>query len=228
MPTLPSNDERIGARFEFLTIRNDVGQAATRNRALAGTLLLRGGVHGVFAVWLITRHVGWADIFEAGSLYALVDGTLGLVAGALFASLASLASRGSPRFLATMTFADAVGRLALGFALRAFPGIPSFPVTAASLFGAVGVSAAGLGVIAMTVWFIARVRAGRRWSIRSDELFDPLAVAALISFVVGYTLLVDPPATANTLRIVAAGVSGALTLVFVVASLGAVAHPNPA
>jgi hypothetical protein len=89
------------------------------------------------------------------------------------------------------------------------------------LFGIIGVAVAAVGLVVMIAWLMRRVRAGHSWSITQDELFDPLAVAALIAFVVGYTLFMAPPTTVGALRAMGAGVCGALTLVFVVAAFGA-------
>ena len=188
---------------------------------LAGTLLLRGADHGAFAAWMLMRRPGWTEIFDTGALYGLVDGTLGLLT---FALLMRLVPSGAPRLLATMTFVDAVVRLAAGVALRTLPGIPVVLVTTVSFFGAAGAVVAGLGVVAMGAWLIARLRGGRSWSIDTDALFDPLAAAALVSFVVGYTLFMHPPATAAALRTFAVAVSGSLAVVFLIASLGAIAH----
>lgn len=195
--------------------------ATGRAYLLAGTLALRGADHGAFAAWVLTRHPGWTEIFDTGALYGLVDGTLGLLT---FALLMRLAPAGAPRLLATMTFADAVGRLVAGVALRTLPGIPVVLVTTVSFFSAIGAVVAGLGVVAMFAWLIARVRGGRSWSMDTDALFDPLAAAALVSFVVGYALFMHPPATAAALRTFAIAVSGTLAVVFLVASVGAIAH----
>jgi hypothetical protein len=193
-------------------------------RALAAMLLLRGGVHALFAVWLLTSQPDWVDIFRIGSSYALVDGVLGLAAAAL---VAPLARSGAPRLLGTMTLLDALGRLALGIALRMLPGLAALPMTVVPLFGAVGLSAASLGLIAMTAWVVARVRGGHSWSIDADELFDPLAAAALISFVIGATLFVSPPSSATALRVLATSASAGLTIVFLVASVGAFSRRSP-
>jgi hypothetical protein len=207
--------------FEGARIMTRSSSASTRAFFLAATLLLRAADHGLFAVWVLTRHPGWTDIFDTGALYGLVDGTLGLVTVAL---LMRLAVGGAPRLLATMTFIDAVGRLVAGIALRLFPGIPVVLVTAVPFFVALGAVVAGLGVVAMAVWLVARLRAGRGWSLDTDALFDPLAVAALVSFGVGYALFTKPPATSTALRAFAVAVSATLALVFFIASLGAVAH----
>jgi len=188
---------------------------------LAVALFLHAVVHASFAAWIVLRQPGWTHVFHTGTNYAFADGSLGLI---VFALVLPFATRGSPRLLATLTLVDAIGRLAVGFTLREFPGLPIFPVTFVSFFGVVGGCAAALGLIAMTAWAIARARAGRTWSADSDALFDPLAAVAIVSFVIGYVLFVDPPATGAALRILAACGSGALAVVFSVASIGALAH----
>jgi hypothetical protein len=193
----------------------------THMRALAAVLLLRGAVHAAFAAWLLVSRPDWARIFEIGALCGLVDGSLGVATVSL---IVPVAPSGSPRFLAAMTFVDAMGRLGTSAALLAFPGIPFFFVTLGPLFGLIGLCSAAVGLVAMSMWMITRVRARRTWSASDDELFDPLAIAAAASMVVGYLLFVDPPATAPALRIMGAGVCGALTVVFIFASIGAAGH----
>jgi predicted permease len=108
-------------------------------------------------------------------------------------------------------------------ALRAFPGIPHVPMAVVPLFAAIGAGVAGLGLIGLTEWLVARMRERRDWQLSADALFDPLAAAALVSFAVGFVLFANPPATVATLRTLAASASGALAFVFLTASLGAVA-----
>jgi hypothetical protein len=96
-------------------------------------------------------------------------------------------------------------------------------MTIVPFFAALGAGVAGLGVIGMTAWLVARAHSQRSWSKTADVLFDPLAAAALVSFGVGLVLFTDPPATVNMLRVVAASASGALALVFITASFGAIA-----
>jgi hypothetical protein len=187
--------------------------------ALGAALLFRAADHGIFAIWVVTSRPEWARLFDVGALYGFVDGTIALITVVLL--VRSMPS-GAPRLLSAMTFADGVGRLATSAALVAFPGISTGLITTVSLFGAVGAAVGALGVIAMTVWLIARLRAGRSWRVASDALFDPLAVAALVSFIVAYTLFANPPATSDGLRTVAVGVSGVLAGVFFIASWGAV------
>ena len=97
-------------------------------------------------------------------------------------------------------------------------------MTIVPFFAALGAGVAGLGMIGITAWLVARMRGGRDWSKDAELLFDPLCAAALVSLVFGLLLFANPPATVGTLRVVAATGSGALALVFLTASLGAVAN----
>jgi hypothetical protein len=197
-----------------------MNRRGSRIAILAAMLALRGCVNAALGVWMLTRRPGWTDVFDAGSIYAITDGIIGLLAVAL---IVSLTPGGLLRFLAAITCVDAIGRLAAGIALRAFPGIPHVPMTIVPFFAALGAGVAGLGVIGMTAWLVARAHSHRSWSKTADVLFDPLAAAALVSFGVGLVLFTDPPATVNMLRVVAASASGALALVFLTASFGAIA-----
>lgn len=205
---------------ELVVMKSSVGY----ERALAATLFVRGGDHAVFALWVIARQPGWTDVFQAGSIYALIDGTLGLVAALL---LVRGAPPGSPPFLPALTFADGVGRVVAGIALRTLPGIPYLPMLFVPFLGGLGACAVGLGISAIVAWRIARRRAGQTRSISAVALFDPLAIAAFTAFGVAYVLLVDPPATAAALRTIATATSAALALVFAAASFGALTRLTP-
>jgi hypothetical protein len=187
---------------------------------LAAMLAVRGCVNAAFGAWIFARRPGWTDVFQAGSIYAITDGIVGLITVVL---IVSLTPGGLLRFLAAITCVDAIGRLTAGIALRAFPGMPHVPMTIVPFFAALGAAVAGLGMIGMTAWLVARARGRGSWSKDSDVLFDPLAAAALVSFGVGLVLFTDPPTTVATLRVVASAASGALTLVFLAASFGAIA-----
>ncbi len=189
-----------------------------RGELLAGTFLLRSGIHAAFALWLAVAQPGWSNIFHVGSAFAIADGCLGLFGALLLGPIS--ANRG-PRLLALITFLDAAGRLSLGIVLRMFPGIPLFAVTVVSLFGAVGASAAALGLVAIVAWLVARLRAGRSWTRDAAQLLDPVAAAALVSFIVGAGLFLSPPTSSRGLGVWALFVSGALAVIFLIAAIGA-------
>jgi hypothetical protein len=195
-----------------------IQRASARWEALAFALWTRAAIHAAFAVWLLTVRPDWGRIFEVGAFYGFADGGVALFIVSL---IVPVAPRGSPRFLAAMTFVDAMGRLGTGAALLALPGIPDFFVTLGMLFGVVGVCAAAIGLVVMGAWLVRRLRSGRGWSLTQDELFDPVAGAALIAFVTGYILFLAPPTTSRALQTMGAMVCGALTVMFVVAGIGA-------
>jgi hypothetical protein len=190
--------------------------------ALAVTLGLRAAVNAAFAVWLVTHHLGWIDIFRAGASYAIADGMLGLLTVVL---LVPHVPHGAPRLVRATTFADALLRLAAGFALRAFPGLPDFPISAVLFFGVAGVAAGCLGVIALTTSLVGRrhdateSRAERR---SEHELFDPFALIGVFALALaGYAFVVGPPATSGDLRVLAVSWSAGLAIAFLAATLGA-------
>jgi hypothetical protein len=197
-----------------------MNRRGVRIAILAAMLALRGCVNAALGAWIFARRPGWTDMFEVGSMYAITDGIVGLITVVL---IVSLTPGGLLRFLAAITCVDAIGRLAAGIALRAFPGLPHVPMTIVPFFAALGAAVAGLGIIGIAAWLVARARGRRSWSKDSDVLFDPLAAAALVSFGVGLVLFTDPPATVDMLRVVATSASGALALVFLTASFGAIA-----
>lgn len=194
-----------------------------RELTLAVTLLLRSGINGAFAGWLVTQQPRWSEIFQMGSNYALADGALGLLSVAL---LMPRPPGGAPPLLRATTFADAFLRISAGIALRTLPGIPDFPVSAVVLFGILGVCAALLGAIALVAWLIRhaqRETPAPTPYTSAHALFDPLAMTGLVALILAaYALLVGPPATATALRNVGASWSIALALAFLVAAIGAV------
>jgi hypothetical protein len=197
--------------------------AFARELALAVTLLFRGGINGAFAVWLVTQHPRWSEIFQMGSSYAFADGALGLLSVAL---LMPRPPGGAPPLLRATTFADALLRIGGGIALRTLPGIPDFPVSAVALFGVLGTCAAVLGVIALVAWLIRHAKretpAPTPYS-SAHALFDPLAMTGLVALIFGgYALLVGPPSTSAGLRTLGASWTGVLALAFLVAAIGAV------
>jgi len=212
-----SSHEGDALTFDVMSMSRREVRIAT----LAVALAVRGLVNGVFGAWLIARRPSWADVFDVGSAYGIVDGALGLVSVVL---IVSLTPSGLLRFLAAITCADAIGRLSAGLALRLLPGIPHVPMAVVPFFAAIGAAVAGLGLIGLTEWIVARIRERRDWRLRADALFDPLAAAALVSFAVGFVLFADPPATVGALRTFAASASGALALVFLAASVGTAAN----
>ncbi|MEX2177242.1 MAG: hypothetical protein WD801_00935 [Gemmatimonadaceae bacterium] len=173
-------------------------------------------------MWLLTRVPVWLEIFAMGAKYALADGVIGLLTVALLARRKPI---GAPPPLLSLVLADAVLRCTAGIATLAFPGIPYFPITLVLFYGALGVWAASAGVIAMVAWFVAHEheKDGRHRSpSRTHALFDPLAAAGLIAFLLaGYAFIVGPPASAEALRLAAGSASGALALVLLVAASGA-------
>lgn len=188
---------------------------------LGAVLALRGCLNAAFGVWLLAGHPSWTRVFEAGSLYAIADGALGLIA---VGSIVLLTPSGLLRVLAAITAVDAIGRIGIGIVVLALPGLPHLPMAVVPFFAAIGAAVAGLGAIGLTAWVVARARTRRDWSMNAEALFDPLAGAALVSLIIGFLLFTNPPATLETLRTVAAAATGILALVFLTASLGALVH----
>lgn len=201
--------------------------SATRAVALVATLLLRACVNAAFAVWLFTRAPVWLDIFSAGAVYALADGTFGLISVLLLLRQPQFAV---PPQLVAMVLVDAILRCAAGIAILALPGFPYFPITLVLLYGTLGTWAASAGVMAMVAWLIAHAReksAGRRSGSRVHALFHPFEAAGLLALgLAGYAFLVGPPVTAGTLRTAAGAASAALGLIFLVAAVGAALFPT--
>jgi hypothetical protein len=199
---------------------SDYGSPArARAAALAIALLARAITNVVFAVWLATRAPVWGEIFRVGSLYALVDGGCALAAALL---VDAFARQDVSRVLGAITIADALARIATGIGLRLLPGLADFPVALLAFFAAIAAATVTLGVGALGLWLYVRAHAGFARTKHADGLLDPLALAALISFGVGYVLFLRPPATAQALRDVALGASATLSLVFGVAFVGAI------
>ena len=193
------------------------GRSATAGLyALSAILLLRAAVNGVMTIWLLTHGTIWSQVFDAGSVYSLIDGALGLVTAPLLSRRQPV---GAPPILVAIVVTDAVIRIAIGLAIRVFPGLAMTPITIVLFFGALGVWAATAGAIAIAAWILGHEhhRRGKKRT-RVHALFDPLSAAGLVALALAlYALTLGPPATARSLRIAGAVVSGTLTVVLLAA-----------
>jgi hypothetical protein len=180
--------------------------------SLRATLLLRACVNGVFTLWVLTGGPGWTDIFAAGSTYALIDGALGLLTGALLARRRPVSA---PPLLVSMVLTDALLRIAAGVTVRAFPGVADIPIAVVLFFGALGAWAAVAGIVALAAWLIAHERHHAGSRSRVHALFDPLSAAGLVALALAvYAIIVGPPSTARQLQTTVATATAALTIVF--------------
>ena len=187
-------------------------------RILAVPFLARGAASAILAAYVLRDHQPWDAIVRAVAWYAVIDGALGLVAVTL------LLARGiAPRFplLTILTLTDAVIRVGLGVVLRVFPAIANIPMTLVPLFGAVGLTSAALGVVALIVWLLAHHRYHGLHRRGIAALFDPLATIGFLSIGVGCYLFVSPPSTATELRGVIATAGLVLAASYVVSAVGA-------
>ena len=191
---------------------------APHTRVLSVPFFARGAASAGVAVAVMRGHPGWSAIVRAAAWYALIDGTLGLIEGILL-----VRRRLAPRFplLTAMTFCDALIRLALGILLLAVPAIAEVPMTLVPLFGAVGLTAATVGIAALVVWTLALHRYHHLHRRGLAALFDPLATIGFLSLAVGCLLFFDPPSSATQLRTVIATAGLVLAASFVVSAVGA-------
>jgi hypothetical protein len=165
--------------------------------------------------------LGWSEIFEAASVYALADGALALITAAV---LLKRRRRIGVPFLPAITLANALVLVSAGVAVRAWPGISGFPMTLVMFYGIVGVWAASLGAMAITmsIRVIERDRgADRPRRIRDLGLVNPIVISGLVAIVFVADLLVaGPPSSAERLRRVAAFGAALLAVVFLMGSIG--------
>jgi hypothetical protein len=190
--------------------------AATVQFELSLALLLRACVNGAMTAWLLTHRPDWSAIFDVAIAYAFIDGALGLLTALLLERRRSI---GAPPVLVAMICCDAIVRIGVGVALRAWPGLTLFPITIVLLFGALGAWAAVAGAVAIVAWLIAHERRRRGMGHSPvHALFDPLAVAGIMALAVAaYAFIVGPPADAEHLRTGVATVTGTLMIVFLAA-----------
>ncbi|MEO8621445.1 MAG: hypothetical protein ABI625_10290 [bacterium] len=111
-------------------------------------LIIRGLVGLWFGARLLTNPaVNWSAVFALLSLYLIVDGVVGFGAAlTLFGSSVREKKRhlGS---LAAVLLIDAVGRTVSGLAVRMWPGIPYFPVTAVMFIALMAVFTTMVGFV---------------------------------------------------------------------------------
>jgi hypothetical protein len=187
-------------------------------RILAVPFLARGAASAALAGYVLRGHPAWDAIMRAVAWYAVVDGVIGIIA-----VLVLVVRRVAPRFplLTALTLTDAILRVALGILLRVVPAIADVPMTLVPLFGAVGLTSAALGLVALIVWLLAHHRYHRMHRRGIAALFDPLATIGCLSIAVGYLLFVDPPALPTELRDVIATAGLVLAASYVVSAVGA-------
>ena len=193
-------------------------------RILAVPFLARGAASAGLAAYVLRDHLAWEAIIRAVAWYAIVDGVLGLVA------VMMLMGRGvAPRFplLTALTLTDAAIRVALGLVLRAVPAIAEVPITLVPLFGAVGLTSAALGIVALIVWLLAHHRYHRMHRRGIAALFDPVATIGGLSIAVGCLLFLNPPSTATELRDIIATAGLVLAASYAVSAIGALLSAAP-
>jgi len=190
--------------------------AAAAKVALSTTLVLRACVNGTFAIWALAFTPGWFEIFWIGSVYALVDGALGIATTMLLIRRRPV---GAPPLLVAMVLADALLRVMAGVLIRVFPGLPDNPLTAVLFFGVLAGWAAVAGITAIVAWLIAHeFHHVRRALSPVRAVFDPLSGAGLIALALAaYAIVRGPPATAEALSACVAAATAAQMLVFMVA-----------
>jgi len=186
---------------------------------LAVVLLLRAANAMVLSMWLMSATPGWRELFHGIAVYAVSDGLLGFVATGL---VAASRFRGGPAVLTLATFGDAFVRAALGVTLLLVPTVAELPMTAVSLFGAVGGCAAVLGIAGIVSWAVAHHRRRGR-SFAYEALFDPIPVIALVSIAAGAWLVVTSPATAAQLRLLVTTAGVVIAAGFATAGLASAA-----
>src|SRR4051812_9054910 len=123
--------------------------SVTRPNVLIRSLLvLRGGVGVWYAgTFLAGPANDWNGMFDTLADYLLIDGALGIVVAALLYREGAGTHRKHLGTLGAMMLLDAVGRVASGYAVHHWPGIPGFPVTAVMFIALMAVFTITLGVV---------------------------------------------------------------------------------
>ena len=187
---------------------------------LALALGARALVNGLFAAWLWSTAPAWSDFFAGAASYLIMDGALAMLATLLLA----INVLDVPPLLTGATAADGVARVVAGVALRMFPGLPDFPVTAVAFFGVVGGWAACLAtaaiVVRASVWH-ARHHAHRSTPLALHEELDPLVITGIVALgLVAYTFVNGPPVTLADYRSFGMLWTSVLTVAFAIAAFG--------
>jgi hypothetical protein len=209
-----------------MSSRSAAAPHASHRPTAIGRLLLslvlgaRALANGFFAAWLWSTSPAWSDFFAGAASYLVVDGALAMAA----AILLSVNVLEGPALLTGATAADGVARVAAGVALRMFPGLPDFPVTAVAFFGVVGGWAACVAtaaiVVRASVWR-ARHHAHRSTPLAMHEELDPLVIAGIVALgLVGYTFLNGPPVTLADYRSFGMLWTSVLAVAFASAAVG--------
>jgi len=150
------------------------------------SLLIRGVVALFFAA-ILTQASGlsWDGYFEIVARYLLVDGVIAAFLGMFFLRESVSTRREREMVLGVVMFVDAGGRILTGAALFYWPGLSSFPVTAAVFIAIMAVCTAAGGIV--EAWLTAREEIARHGRTREAPQFmaGPVALAALVSTAFG-------------------------------------------
>jgi hypothetical protein len=203
-------------------------QIGAGHTALSLILGARALVNGLFALWLWTAAPGRPAFFSGAATYLAADGILALLA---FGVLAFGVIVEAPRLLTGATASDGALRILAAIALRVFPGLPDFPVTAVAFFGMIGSCAACLAIAAMTmrigVWR-SRHHAHERTPLALHEELDPIFIAGAVALVfIGYAFLKGPPINAAEYRTLGIQWATMLALAFGMSAVGVLANRGP-
>ncbi len=171
--------------------------SAASNTLIRSLLVLRGAV----GIWYAGSFLGgsggdWNGLFNSLSGYLIIDGAIGILVAAAMYREGAGTGRNHLGSLAAMMLVDAVGRTMSGFAVRHWPGIPSFPVTAVIFIALMAVFTITLGVVEAGVILEEDVdRFGPRHA-RAQFSIPPVLFSAIVSVAFGVAAMFhagDPP-----------------------------------
>jgi hypothetical protein len=181
-------------------------------------LIVRGIVGLFFGYRFLSDASGsWSHAFSLLAEYLIVDGVLGFIVAALVLRQQNVAGKPRLRLLATVLLVDAVGRMATGIAVKLWPAIPEFPVTALIFIALVAVMTAAVGFAEAAL--IAEEDVARYGHRHAPPQFavSPVLLSSVASLVFGGTAVFFAGNTAATRIILAGYVIAAAMVMFAMA-----------
>jgi hypothetical protein len=181
-------------------------------------LILRGIIGLFFGFRFLADTAGtWRQIFSLLADYLIVDGVVGVIVAGLLLRQGSVDGKPRLRLLATVLLVDAVGRMATGIAVKVWPAIPEFPVTALIFIVLVALMTAAVGFTEVALIAEEDVARYGRQHARPQFPVSPVLLSSIASLAFGGAAMFFAGNSAATRMILAGYVTAAAMVMFAMA-----------
>jgi hypothetical protein len=181
-------------------------------------LIVRGIVGLFFGFRFLSDTTGsWSHAFSLLAEYLIVDGVLGFIIAGLLRRQPLVGGKPRLRILATVLIVDAVGRIATGIAVKVWPAIAEFPVTALIFIALVAVMTAAVGFAEAALIAEEDIARYGHQHARPQFPISPVLLSSVASLAFGGAALFFAGNTGATRIILAGYVTAAAMVMFAMA-----------